>query len=103
MDTQMNAKREYRNRAQTEVAVLDALVDRADDGMGVFELRAAVETDIDDLEHALEQLKADNLIIVDSTASGTVIKPADRVIPDAPTDEETDQSIGDWLRDRLPF
>lgn len=99
----MNAKREYRNRPQTEVAVLDELVDRTDDGMGVFELRAAVEADIDELEDALERLKADNLIIVESSASATVIKPADRVVPDNPAEDDPDQSIGDWLRERFPF
>ncbi len=99
----MKAKREYRNRAQTEVAVLDALVDRSEDGMSVFELRAAVEADIDELETALETLKTDNLILVESTANETVIKPHDRVIPEAPSEEEPTQSIGDWLRERFPF
>jgi len=98
----MRAKREYRNREGTEVAILDALVDRADDGMTVFELRAAVEVDIDELEEALSMLKADDLIVVESN-SETVIKPADRVVPDEPTDEDEDQSIGEWLRDRMPF
>jgi len=98
----MRAKREYRNREGTEVAVLDALVDRADDGMTVFELRAAVEVDIDELENALATLKDDDLIVVES-GSETVIKPADRVVPDEPTDEDDDQSFGEWLRDRLPF
>ncbi|WP_222920421.1 DUF6432 family protein [Natrinema sp. SYSU A 869] len=98
----MRAKREYRNREGTEVAVLDALVDRADDGMTVFELRAAVEVDIDELEDALSTLKEDNLIVVDS-GSETVIKPAERVVPDEPTEEDEEQSIGDWLRERLPF
>ncbi|OLZ39638.1 hypothetical protein A6E15_00955 [Natrinema saccharevitans] len=98
----MRAKREYRNRERTEVAVLDALVDRAEDGMTVFELRAAVEVDIDELEDALATLKDDDLIVVDS-GSETVIKPADRVVPDEPADEDDDQSFGEWLRDRLPF
>ncbi|PCR92407.1 DUF6432 family protein [Natrinema ejinorense] len=98
----MRAKREYRNREGTEVAVLDALVDRVDDGMTVFELRAAVEVDIDELEEALSTLKDDDLIVVES-GSETVIKPADRVVPDAPTDEDEEQSIGDWLRERIPF
>ncbi|MFD1563309.1 DUF6432 family protein [Haloarchaeobius amylolyticus] len=98
----MRAKREYRNREGTEVAVLDALVDRVDDGMTVFELRAAVEVDIDELEEALSTLKADDLIVVESN-SETVIKPADRVVPDNPADEDDEQSIGEWLRDRMPF
>ncbi|ELY68481.1 DUF6432 family protein [Natrinema versiforme] len=98
----MRAKREYRNRERTEVAVLDALVDRVDDGMTVFELRAAVEVDIDELEEALSTLKEDNLIVVDS-GSETVIKPAERVVPDEPADEDGEQSIGEWLRERIPF
>lgn len=98
----MRAKREYRNRERTEVAVLDALVDRVDDGMTVFELRAAVEVDIDELEEALSTLKEDNLIVVES-GSETVIKPAERVVPDEPEDEDDEQSIGEWLRERIPF
>ena len=36
----MQAKGEYRDREETQVAVLDALVDRTEEGMTVFELRA---------------------------------------------------------------
>ncbi|WP_306054020.1 DUF6432 family protein [Natronococcus wangiae] len=99
----MKAKREYRDRAETEVAVLDALVDRADDGMTVFELRAAVEVDIDDLEQALSTLKEDDLIVVESGGDRAVIKPDERVVPDAPVGDEGEQSIGDWIRERMPF
>ncbi|WIV66283.1 DUF6432 family protein [Natrialbaceae archaeon AArc-T1-2] len=98
----MRAKREYRNRSDTEVAVLDALVNRADDGMTVFELRAAVSTEIDDLETALERLKDDGLIEVESNDGRTVIKPDERVIPDAPATDE-DESLVEWLRERIPF
>ncbi len=98
----MRAKREYRNREGTEVAVLDELVNRADDGMTVFELRAAVEVDIDELEDALSTLKEDDLIVVES-GSQTVIKPDERVVPDEPADEDDDQSLGEWLRERIPF
>ncbi|ELY53675.1 DUF6432 family protein [Natronolimnohabitans innermongolicus] len=100
----MRAKREYRNREATEVAVLDALVDQAEEGMSVFELRAAVEVDIDDLEDALSTLKEDELIIVESGANETVIKPDERVVPEVPTDEDEEtQTVGEWLRERLPF
>ncbi|QLG49442.1 DUF6432 family protein [Natrinema halophilum] len=98
----MRAKREYRNRERTEVAVLDALVDRAEDGMTVFELRAAVEVDIDELEEALSMLKEDGLIVVEP-GNETVIKPDERVVPDQPSDEDDEQSIGEWLRERIPF
>ncbi|MFA9425717.1 DUF6432 family protein [Natronorubrum sp. A-ect3] len=99
----MRAKREYRDREPTEVAVLDELVDRTEDGMTVFELRAAVEVDIDDLERALSTLKEDNLIVVESTHNETVIKPDERVVPEIPTDEDDEQSISEWLRERFPF
>ncbi|SNZ17468.1 hypothetical protein SAMN06269185_3033 [Natronoarchaeum philippinense] len=98
----MRARREYRDRDATEVEVLDALVDRPEDGMTVFELRSHADVSIHDMEEALESLKDDDLIDVDETVDRTVIKPADRVIPD-PDDQSTDQSFLDELRDRLPF
>lgn len=97
----MRAKRAYRDRADTQVTVLDALVNRVEEGMTVLELRAAVAVDIDDLEAALEALKDDDLIVVESTGTRTLIKPADRVVPDEPDDAE--ESLGDWLRERIPF
>ncbi len=98
----MQARQEFRSREETEVAILDALVNRATDGMTVFELRAAVETDIDNLERALAALKADNLITAEQTGSRTVIRPAPRVVPDESEPEETD-SLLEWVRKRLPF
>ncbi|NGM70065.1 MarR family transcriptional regulator [Natronolimnobius sp. AArcel1] len=97
----MRAKREFRNRDGTEVAVLDELVDRADDGMTVLEIRAAVEADIDGLEEALSRLKSDGLIDVERDGQQTVIKPNDRVVPDDPADAETDDSLVERLRDRF--
>ncbi|WP_439028528.1 DUF6432 family protein [Haloarchaeobius sp. DT45] len=98
----MKAKREFRNRADIDVSVLDALVDRAEDGMTVFELRSHVEADIDDLETALAGLKEDGLIVVEQSTSRTVIKPAEQVIPD-PEDLAEDPSLIDELRKKLPF
>lgn len=98
----MRAKREYRDREETQVTVLDALVDRNEDGMTVFELRAAAEVSIDQLEEALARLNDDDLIVVDDSGSETVIKPAERVVPD-PTDDGNGGTIGDWLRDRFPL
>ena len=95
----MRARREYRDRERTEVAVLDALVDRSEDGMTVFELRAAVSVEIDALEEALAQLKADDLILVATEDGRTLIKPADRVVPEEPTDD--DRSVIDWVRERF--
>ncbi|WP_255170581.1 DUF6432 family protein [Natrononativus amylolyticus] len=98
----MRAKREFRDRESTEVAVLDALVNRTEDGMTVFELRAAVSVEIDALEDALATLKADDLITVETRGGETVIKPADRVVPDDPV-ETDEESLTDWIRKRMPF
>lgn len=95
----MRARPEFRDRDDTDVAVLDALVERPD-GMTVFELRACVETDINELERALSDLKRDGLIVVDAGSGQTVIKPADRVVPD-PDERDDEPSIVDWLRDRF--
>ncbi|RQH03275.1 DUF6432 family protein [Natrarchaeobius oligotrophus] len=99
----MRAKREYRDRERTEVAVLDALVDRSEEGMTVFELRAAVEAEIDDLEDALARLKTDGLIVVESDGDRTTIKPDERVVPSDPSETDAERSIGEWLRERFPF
>ncbi|WP_101295394.1 DUF6432 family protein [Halegenticoccus soli] len=97
----MRAKRQYRNRGETEVAVLDALVDRAEEGMTVFELRAAVDADIDSLESALAELKADDLISVEESGERVVIMPDERVVPDPDEDPPSDQSIFDAVRERF--
>ncbi|EMA65161.1 hypothetical protein C461_15005 [Halorubrum aidingense JCM 13560] len=97
----MAAKPEYRDRPDVEVALLDALVDRGDEGMTVLELRAAVDADIDAIEEALSALKADSLITVESQERVRVY-PHDRVVPDP--DEQTDAAPGglvDAVRDRL--
>jgi len=98
----MGAKPAYRDRPAAEVRILDALVDRADEGMTVLELRAAVDTDIDRIESALAALKDDGLIVV-TDAHGTVrIHPADEVVPDPTVDvDPEDPSLLDVLRDRL--
>jgi len=96
----MGAKSEYRDRPAVEVSVLDALVDRADDGMTVLELRAVVDSGIDEIEAALSALKADGLILVDQDGSTVRIQPADHVIETNPTPED-DQTLVDLLRDRL--
>ena len=95
----MKAKREFRDRDETEVAVLDALVDRRD-GMTVFELRSHVAVGIDDLEDALSSLKADGLIEADDDGERTRIKPDDRVVPE-PGVQDTEGSLFDQLRERL--
>ncbi len=98
----MKAKREYRHREDIEVQVLDALVDRSEEGMTVFELRSHVEVDIDDLEDALGNLKEDGLINAETKNGRTLIRPDKRVIPD-PEEVGEEPSIVDRIIDRLPL
>ncbi|MFC4448931.1 DUF6432 family protein [Halorussus aquaticus] len=98
----MKAKREYRERDEVEVAVLDALVDRNEEGMTVFEIRSHVESDIDELETALASLKEDDLITADETDHRTLIRPDEQVIPD-PDEEVEEPSFVDRIIDRLPL
>jgi len=97
----MKAKREFRDREDVEVAVLDALVDRGSEGMTVFELRAAVDVDIDTLEGALAELKEDSLIAVEADDGRTVVLPDDRVVPDPTEAPDDDETLLDAVRDRL--
>lgn len=97
----MRAKPEFRDRPETEVTVLDALADRQEEGMTVFELRSRVDVDIDRLEEALAELKADGLIEVTTASDRTVIIPEDGVV--GPYDPETDESVFDAIRRRFPL
>jgi len=97
----MKAKREFRDREEVEVAVLDALVDRGGDGMTVFELRAAVGVDIDTLESALGELNDDSLISVERDDGKTVVLPHDRVVPDPAATPDEQRGLFDAIRDRL--
>ncbi|WP_336134273.1 DUF6432 family protein [Natronomonas amylolytica] len=102
----MQAKREYRDRDEAEVAVLDALVDRSEEGMTVFELRSGVDVDIDidDLETALADLKEAGLIDVENDDEAMRIYPDDRVVPEPTNDDDEDgPSILDRLREKLGF
>jgi len=98
----MALKGEFRDRPDVQIAVLDALVGRKEEGMTVFELRSRVDVDIDDLERALAELREDRLILVEEKGNRTVIRPADRVVPD-PEEETDERSLIEELRDRLPF
>ncbi|MDQ2073302.1 DUF6432 family protein [Haloarcula sp. H-GB4] len=97
----MRAKPEYRDRDDTEVAVLDALADRRDEGMTVFELRSRTEENIDRIEDALASLKADGLIEVEDNGERTVILPGEGVVGESLPDE--DESIFDQIRKLLPL
>ncbi|MFW5964733.1 MAG: DUF6432 family protein [Natronomonas sp.] len=98
----MQAKREYRDRDDTEVAVLDALVDRTEEGMTVFELRSGVGTDIDAIEDALAELKEEGLITVENDDERMRIYPDERVVPD-PNGTESDSapSLFRRIREKL--
>ena len=76
----MGAKRAYRNRTDSEVAVLDALIKRPEGGMTVLELRTRADVSIDELETALGNLKDANLITVEKNGDRTVILPDESVI-----------------------
>jgi len=98
----MQAKREYRDRDGTEVAVLDTLVNRTEEGATVFELRADVEADIDDLETALAELKEAGLITVENSDGPMRIYPDERVVPEPDADGHEDgSSLIDELREKL--
>ena len=96
----MQTKPEYRDREEAEVAVLDALAERGEEGMTVFEIRSRVALDIDRLETALAELKADGLIEATEDGERTIIVPDEDVIGPAP---EESSSLFDQVRDRLPF
>jgi DNA-binding transcriptional ArsR family regulator len=95
----MQAKREFRDREATEVAVLDALVDHRE-GMTVFELRSHAEVGIDELEDALSALKDDGLIETETDDGRTNIVPSEQVIPE-PDESDHEKSLFDRLRERF--
>lgn len=99
----MVLKPEYRDRDEVEAAVLGALSARADDGMTVFEVRAAVDADIDRLEVALSDLKADDLIRTEQKRDRVIIYPADHIVADPGEDTNDEPSIVDAIRDRFGF
>lgn len=104
MDTNRNlmqAKPEYRDRDETEVAVLDALADHNGDGMTVFAIRAEADVDIDTLEEALASLKEDGLIDVSTEGEQTVISVRDHVV--GPETETDDPDFFEELRRRFPL
>ena len=97
----MRARREFRKRKDIDVAVLDALVDRASEGMTVYELRAVVDADIDAIGDALDRLKSDSLITVEGEDDRVRIMPADRVVPDPGEAPDEEKGLLGTLRDKL--
>mgnify|MGYP000327278268 CR=1 FL=1 len=99
----MNGEPVTRDReADEEAEILDALVDRGEEGMTVLELRAFVDADIDAIEEGLTELKRDGLIEVERNDDDALIKPDESVMPDG-EDGGDDRSLLDEIRDRLPF
>jgi len=101
LEGDMRAKPEYRNRDETEVVVLDALADRHQEGMTVFEIRSRADVTIDQIEDALAALKADDLIVVEKDEERTLILPDEDVV--GPETSEDDASLLEQLRRRLPL
>lgn len=99
----MRAKEEYRDRDETEVAVLDALADRTETGTTVFDLRALVDEDIDTLENALAELNDDGLIEVTEKGGRTVIFAKDHAIGNGTDATDGGNNFFDELRRRFPF
>jgi predicted transcriptional regulator len=99
----MRAKPPYRDRDEPEVEVLDALAERPEDGMTVFELRAHVESDIDTLEGALAALKDDDLIEATTESERTVIVVEEHVIGPEDNGDDTGSDLIENIRRRLPF
>ena len=97
----MRAKPEYRDRDETEVVVLDALADRHQEGMTVFEIRSRANVTIDEIEDALAALKADDLIVVEKDEERMLILPDEDVVGPETTDEEA--SLLGKLRGLFPF
>lgn len=98
----MRLRQEHRDRVKTEVAVLQALADRHEDGMTLFELRSMVNTDIDGLERALSGLQHSGLVTVDEDGNRTVFLIASSAI-EPEHEPETDESFFGWLKGLLGF
>jgi len=98
----MALKPEYRDRDDTDVAVLGTLADRPEEGMTIFELRAEVGVDIDTIEESLARLKQDSLIEANNERGQTVILPKTHVLTNGTAAADEDD-IADRIRDWFPF
>lgn len=92
---------EHRDRDEVEFGVLAALADRADEGMSVLELRAAVDADIDRLEPALAELKEAELIEVEREDDRVVLYPADGVVADPEEMADEEPGVLSIIRNRF--
>ena len=94
---------EHRDRDEVEFEVLAALADRADEGMSVLELRAAVDADIDRLEPALADLKEAGLIDVEQADERVTLYPAEGVVADPEELADDEPGVLEIIRDRFGF
>ncbi|MFW5922431.1 MAG: DUF6432 family protein [Halodesulfurarchaeum sp.] len=99
----MQLRREHRNRDETQRAVLEALADRHEEGMTLFELRSVVDTDIDQLEAALSGLQESGLVAVEDDGDRTVFVVASGAIEPESGAVEDEPGFFDWLRGKLGF
>jgi predicted transcriptional regulator len=94
----MHLKSEYRDRDDTDVAVLTTLASHPEEGMTVFELRNEVDTDIDSIEESLARLKTEQLIQANKEDGQTVIVPKDYILSNGTGESESESgSIRDWF------
>lgn len=96
----MASRSSYESRDEVEVQILDALIERAETGMTIFELRTAVDVDIETLEPALNNLRSDNLISIDYSEERSLIHPVDRIIPDD-TNQSNEVDDSWWIFRRI--
>jgi predicted transcriptional regulator len=96
----MRLRQEHRDRDETEVAVLQALADRHEEGVTLFELRSIVGTDIDGLERALSGLQDSGLVAVEEDGNRTVfVIESTAIEPEG--EPETTESFFDWLKSQF--
>lgn len=99
----MSEPKRLRDQDEVKVAIIEALADRSEQGMTIFELRARTDIDIDTLESHLTELKQDRFIKIDESSNDQiVIKPTERALNSTQSNEPS-SSLLDELRDRLPF
>ncbi|MFP4591023.1 MAG: DUF6432 family protein [Halobacteriales archaeon] len=84
---------------EVDRAVLEALRNRAEEGMTVFEVRNRVAADIDRIEEALERCKVAGFIEADREGDRLVLYPTDAGL--RAVDDAEDAGLVDRLRDRL--
>lgn len=94
----MGSRSIYDSRDEVEVQILDALVERAETGMTIFEIRTAVSVDIETIEPALSNLRDAGLITIEYSEERSLIRPADRIIPEETTEAESPDRSWDILQ-----